>query len=231
MAYFFFLGDTLLPVTPAKLTVKVKNQNKTVDLINQYEVNILKQAGLTEIKFEALLPNVRYPFALYNNGFKDASYYLSVLEKYKKSKKPFQFIVSRKMPTGRGLAYTNIKVSLESYDIKESAGDGFDFVVSIELKQYREYGAKTATIKTSSSNNATVSKNSERDSKDASGSYVVKSGDTLWNISKESYGTATDWKQIYNANKNVIESAAKDHGKLSSSNGWWIYPGTKLVIP
>lgn len=41
--------------------------------------------------------------------------------------------------------------------------------------------------------------------------------------------------KIYNANKTVIEKAAKKHGRVSSAhngvNGWYIYDGTKLVIP
>ena len=134
MAYMFFMGATMLPVAPSKLNTKIKNQNKTVNLINLNEINILKSPGLTEINFDALLPNVKYPFAVYKEGFKSSAYYLGILEKLKISKKPFQFIVVRKTPTGKDLAYTNMKVSLENYEIKESAGDGFDIVVSISLK-------------------------------------------------------------------------------------------------
>ena len=61
--------------------------------------------------------------------------------------------------------------------------------------------------------------------------YTVKSGDCLWNISKKFYGNGSDWKIIYDANKSAIESDAKKHGKNSSSNGHWIYPGLKLTIP
>jgi len=233
MAYSFYLGDTLLPVSPSKLTTSIKNKNKTVDLINLSEINILKAPGLTEVKFDALLPNVEYPFATYNGGFKSAKSYLDVFESLKANKSPFQFIVSRSLPSGAVLSYTNMTVSLESYDIKESAGEGFDIVVSISLKQYKSYGGKTAQVKSSNSGTATatVSTSQERTSKSSAKSYTVKSGDTLSNIAKKSYGKSTNWKQIYTANKTVIESTAKKHGKTSSSNGWWIYPGTKLSIP
>ena len=231
MAYYFFLGETLLPVAPKKLNTKIKNQNKTIELINESQVNILKDAGLTEISFEVLLPNVKYPFAVYHNGFKGASYYLDILEGLKTSKKPFQFIVTRKMPNGSILSYTNIRVSLEEYEIKESADDGFDSGVTIKLKQYRNYGAKTAVIKTGSSGNSAVSTNSNREAKDAAKTYTVKSGDTLWNIAKQEYGNATDWKKIYEENQSVIEGTSKNYGRTSSSNGHWIYPGTEIVLP
>ncbi len=62
-------------------------------------------------------------------------------------------------------------------------------------------------------------------------SYTVKSGDTLWAISKRYYGSGTQYPKIYNANADLIESTAKAHGKKSSSNGHWIWPGEVLTIP
>ncbi len=61
--------------------------------------------------------------------------------------------------------------------------------------------------------------------------YVVKSGDTLWGISKKFYGTGTKHGVIYNANATVIETVAKEHGKCSSESGHWIWAGTELSIP
>lgn len=62
-------------------------------------------------------------------------------------------------------------------------------------------------------------------------SYTVVSGDTLWGISKKFYGTGTKYSIIYNANKDLIESTAKSHGKSSSDNGHWIWPGETFTIP
>lgn len=61
--------------------------------------------------------------------------------------------------------------------------------------------------------------------------YTIVSGDTLWKISTNHLKSGAKYMQIYNANSGVIESAAKLHGKSSSSNGHWIYPGTILTIP
>lgn len=65
----------------------------------------------------------------------------------------------------------------------------------------------------------------------SSGTYTVKSGDTLWRISKIYLGSGARYMEIYNLNASVIEAAAKAHGKSSSSNGHWIWPGTVLTIP
>lgn len=40
--YFFYLDKLLLPVAPEKLEMKIKNQNKTTNLINDGEINKIK---------------------------------------------------------------------------------------------------------------------------------------------------------------------------------------------
>lgn len=146
MAYYFYLDKLLLPVAPSKLQLKINNQNKTLTLINEGEINILKKAKLTDVDFEVLIPQVKYPFALYKDGFQKATYYLEKLESLKVNQQPFQFIVTRTLPDGSMLFDTNMKVSLEDYKVTEQSNEGFDLVVSISLKQYKDYGTKTANI-------------------------------------------------------------------------------------
>ena len=80
--YSFFLGNIQLPIPPEKMEMVINNQNTTINLINDQEVNILRKPGLTEITFEALIPQTKYPFASYPNGFKSASYFLEQFEKW-----------------------------------------------------------------------------------------------------------------------------------------------------
>ncbi len=146
MPYDFYLDKCLLPVPPPKLKVTVGNNNKTMTLINDGEINILKSPGLTDIKFECEIPQIKYPYACYKNGFKDASYFLDYFEKLKLIKRPFQFIVSRLSPMGKILVYTNIRVAMESYSVTESALNSFDFTAAFSLRQYRSYSAKTVKL-------------------------------------------------------------------------------------
>lgn len=64
-----------------------------------------------------------------------------------------------------------------------------------------------------------------------SNTYTIKAGDTLWSIAQKFYGDGSKWKLIYDANKDIIEKTAREHGRSSSENGHWIYPGVTLVIP
>ena len=222
--YDFYLKKCLLPIAPPKLSVKINNANETVTLINEGEINILKKAELTDIEFECRIPQEKYPFAVYKSGFKGADYFLDYFESLKTSKKPFQFIVCRKRPTGKRLFDTNIKVSMEDYKITEDAKNGFDVLVKIKLKQWRDYGTKTVNISFNMEKpKASVAPQREATTSPAPAAaqtYTVVKGDCLWNIAKKFYGNGSKYSIIYNANKSVI-----------GGNPNLIYPGQVLTIP
>lgn len=222
--YDFYLKKCLLPVPPEQLQIKINNANKTVTLINEGQVNLLKKAELTDIEFECLLPQVRYPFAVYKSGFKRAGHFLDYFEKLKTSRKPFQFIVSRRLPNGKKLFSTNIKVSLEDYKITEDAGEGFDVKVKIKLKQYRDFGTKTVKIDMDKIKpKVKEEKPRETDNSPtppAAQTYTVVSGDCLWKIAKYFYGNGALYTVIYDANRDVIGGDPN-----------LIYPGQVLTIP
>lgn len=222
--YDFYMSKCLLPVTPEKLELKISNQNKTMNLINEGEINILKKPGLTEIEFECTLPQVKYPYAVYKSGFKGADYFLDRFESLKTSEDPFQFIVCRRLPNDKKLFNTNIKVSMEDYKITEDAGDGFDVKVKVKLKQWRDYGTRTISIQIAAAKPvATVEPQREETASPAPATaqtYSVQKGDCLWNIAKRFYGNGAKYTIIYNANRDVV-----------GGNPNLIYPGQVLTIP
>lgn len=222
--YEIFLDRCLLPVPPSKLEIKINNSNKTLVLIDEGEINILKKAGLTDIEFTCEIPQVRYPYAVYKEGFRGAGYFLDYFETLKNSRKPFQFIVCRALPSARKLFGTNIKVTLEDYRLIEDAGDGFDLTVKVKLKQWRDYGTKTVNI-TMAGSKPTAAAEPQREAGKSpapaqAASYTVVKGDCLWNIAKKFYGNGSKYTVIYNANKGVI-----------GGNPNLIYPGQVLTIP
>lgn len=201
MSYVVYLDGVALPVTPSKIQMKIKNQNKTINLINDGEVNILKKAGLTDISFTAMIPHVKFPFAFYPGGFKEASFYVDKLERLKVENKPFQFICSRTLPGGKLLFDTNLKVSLEEYSIDEDASEGQSLEVSIKLKQYKDYGTKKVIITPNADAAvATVEKTRSTETAPSAKAYTVKSGDTLWAICKKQLGNGSKYPQVAKLN-------------------------------
>lgn len=222
MAYKMYIAGALMPITPSKVKVKINNQNKTLTLISGEEINILKEAKLTDVSFDVVLPQVPYPFT--NGGAQSADYYLSLFERLKQSKTPFQWILNRSRPDGVALFYSNLTVGLEDYQITDDAKEGFDLTVSVKLKQYRAFGTKTVQITPSPAPSqpatATVQKPPrETTSAPKAANYTVKSGDCLWNIAKKQLGDGSRWKEIYELNKDKIK------------NPNLIYSGQSLTMP
>lgn len=218
--YSFYFGRMQLPVTPQKLSLKIKGGNKTLTLVNEGEINFLRQPGLTEISFDVLLPMLgAYSFS---SDYHRPDYYLSAFSMLMTNATPFHFIVSRVSPSGELLFETNMKVSLENYTITEDAANGLDMTVSITLKQYIDYATKIVTVTSSATTGAvTLKEETPRETSTAPKTkvYTVKAGDTLWNIAKMCCGNGSEYTKIYSANKDKLESPNL------------IYAGQVLTIP
>lgn len=235
--YEMYIEKVLFPVTPGKLSVKINNSNKTITLINEGEVNLIKTPGLTDITIdELILPAFqKYPFAMYeDNKFRKAKYYLDKLEAWKKKKRPVRFRLIRTSPDGKKLLWDTVfDVSIENYEIIEDAKtQGFDVKVKLSMKEYRYWGAKKLVIRSKKkSSRKTAAKKKTRKTKDKAKTYTVKNGDMLAGIARKQLNDASKAKSIYALNKKTIETAARQHGRKSSSNGYYLYQGTVLKLP
>lgn len=214
MSYTCYLDGTEMP-TPGKLTVKIKGKNKTLILLNEGEINFLRQPGLTDLVVPFVFPML--------TGDHTPDFYLGILERLKTSKTATRFIMVRRSPDGRMLYDTNMRVSVEDYNITEDAKNGLDVSVDVNLKQWRDYGTKTVTVEQpkQSQQQQTVTVTKERDASTApkAKTHTVKKGDTLWALAAKYYGSGAQYTKIYNANKDKI------------SNPNLIYVGQVLTIP
>lgn len=205
--YYFYLGTMQIPIPPKEMTTTINGKNEVIELIGKGEVNIIKPAGLTEIAFKFLLPNSDYPFnqsMLFKS--KKASYYLDQLEKLKKQKMPFQFIVVRMKPKGDMLSMTNIKVTLEDYTVDEDSDNGFDAYANIRLKQYKPWGSKRIEIKTDKDGVAkgTVTQSRSVEGKTTNESVKASKGATLRQIVKRELGNTDNLFKIAAVNKVAV---------------------------
>lgn len=230
MAYYFYLDDMMLPIPPAKMDIRIKNKNKTISLINEGEINIIKTEGLKDISFELLLPNSNYPFADYSQSnteigvsafnnifsgsigflgeflndysFKSAEYYLDKIRTAKESKQPLRLIIMRMTPNFEVLFDTNLLVTIENYSIREDAKNGFDAIVPLQLKEYKYYATKEVEVKTDENGKETYTIKENRP--------TDKITPSVWKITKEksvyeavklASGGSLNWRSVMNLNK------------------------------
>lgn len=210
-------SEIRIPLLPEQINVKSGDGRfVTYDIMGKGEVAIPTGVGLSSVSWESEFPGENWPDPSMLRDKRRAQSYHSQIEQWKERKTPLNIIV-----TGYPI---NKDVYISKYTATASGPFG-SIAYEIEFTESKEIVVTTTTVKTN-----TASKKRKRTTK---GSYIhtVKSGDTLWSISQKYYYTGTDWKKIYNANKEIIEQTAKKHGKSSSNNGHWIYPGIRLKVP
>lgn len=188
-----------LPLSPKSYKTKVKTANKTIDLIKNGEINILKDVGLREFEFEILLPKDD-TLVYYKNRFKEPIFYLNKFRNFVINKKPIRFIIIRKLQNGAELFETNLLVSIEDYEVTENAGEEGDFYVKLKLKEYRTVSVDVLKLVDNEKNKTKVVKEASRVSKEPGKNYKVKKGDTLWKIAQLQLGNGDMWKQIADLN-------------------------------
>ena len=200
--YTFYLGNIIFPVAPESVNIKINNQNKTLTLINEGEINILKSEGLREISFEVLIPHQKYPFARYLGGVLPIQHYVEALKAMKAVKKPVQFIIIRNMKNIAGIYNTNIKVALEDFDLVDDAGKyGEDIGISIRLKEYREKSSTViSTVGVSGDKTEYILTKTRESTREIPKNYIVKTEDNLFLIAKKQLGDGAKAQEILKLN-------------------------------
>ncbi|MDO4305982.1 MAG: LysM peptidoglycan-binding domain-containing protein [Eubacteriales bacterium] len=218
---------TQFPMMPEKISLGADAKFMTYSIISLGDVKIPRGKGIKEISWSGIFPGKPRK----NNPLVAAwiapDTLIKRMEQYRDNGTVCNLLV-----TGTCINYS---VYVSSFKGKYTGGSGdfqyeIKFIIATEIKIYT---TKELKIKTPAKTKRTASKKSQK--KSSSGSktttYTAKSCDTLSRIALKQLGKAARYPEIYKLNKNKIESEAKKHGKKSSNNGHWIYPGTKLTIP
>ena len=106
---------------------------------------------------------------------------------------------------------------IENFNSGESDSSG-DVKFTIELKEYIEVTPELKEDKSKESAGAKFVP-TDNSNKTVYKDYVIKKGDTLWDIAKTFYKDATRWPEIYERNKKVI-----------GSNPHYILPGQVIKV-
>lgn len=217
-----------LPILPPSFEVMMENGHTTVNVQTKGEVSILGKKGLKSVDLTSFFPAQDYPFAAYPKD-REPYDYISKIEEW--AEKAIRLTITD--------TNINMECTIQSFNYGEPDGSG-DVEYTLSLQEYRppvytQVVSENTGTNTEASTSLKKTTKTKRTSKKSPKTYEVRQGDTLWDIAKRAYGSGSEESKIYNANKSIIEKTAKKYGFSSSSHngipGWWIFPGTKLVIP
>lgn len=246
-AHEFWLDNLLLPITPSKLKINIKNRNTTVDLVNGDEINILKKPGLTEIEFEFRLPANGYYFqnSLYTPGMvldrleKMKNRLRTNLRTYTENSSGTEYaapVIFRVIAKDVRISYYLKGVSIEDYSIIQDASKGKDFIVSIRLKDYKYYRtivykevkpnqpAQAETSRPISNNNPNAN------ATPAGTKHTVKSGENFSDLCLKYMrdGSKAMTDKMYQKNKATMDEWNKKNGQVKYPKT--IYSGEVLYF-
>lgn len=194
-----------LPVTPSEFELRQAHNNTVVNITNLGELNLIGKKGLASMTVSSFFPSKDYHFCKYQ-GFPKPYECVKLIQGWKDSGKPIRVIVTN--------TPINYAMAIDSFVFGEKDGTG-DVYFTLELKEY-VFVKASKTEKVTPSGTELKIPQTKRESKSIPSTYTVKSGDTLYAISKRLTGNMSNAKAI--AQKNGI----KDMNK--------IYVGQKLVI-
>ncbi len=205
--YEVFVDGLLLPIAPSKITVKIKNENKVITLLNGQELNLINAPGLTDIDMDILLPSDDFAAVM---NFQSQSTFLDKFEslkKYDKKSKVFSLIINRSNSKG-GLADSAFqRVTLEDYKINEDVKQGFELPVTLSFKQYIPPIINKLTVKEGKDGSLEMSKETSKiNGRPDIIRYTVKENDTLSVIVKQYLGETSIDKINEIAKKNNISN-------------------------
>lgn len=187
-----------LPINPATVEFTEKQLNQVITLLNAGEANMKGERGLKNVKLSSFFPSAKSPF--YKYADREPGKYISMLEEWKTAKAVVRLII------------TDMKINLAmlidelAYSMRE--GDD-DIYYTITLSEYRTLNVPAVQSSTRVRSNGLL----ERPAPASAKTHTVVSGDTLWGIAKQNYGSGSSYPKIYGANSGIIEASAKKDRK------------------
>lgn len=179
-----------LPVTPF-FTIETSQGVETMTLHQLSEISLPGLKGLDGMTLESFFPHVgaTYGFMQYSPP-PDPWECVAMIKRWKESRRPMRVIITE----------TDINVAMLIKSFNYGVADGTkDVKWQLDLLEYVFLPAAVpATAR------ATTSENAVAGSHEGDTEWTIKYGDTLTGIAKAVYGDTSMWKEIYEANRDLI---------------------------
>ncbi|MGY0692615.1 LysM peptidoglycan-binding domain-containing protein [Virgibacillus sp. FSP13] len=203
------------PVNPETVDVQTEKQIDTITLNDIGEIDVPTGERRAGYQFSSFLPKYHDSYCQYQN-IPDPDAAIKQLIKMREQGKPVRLLISQ--------SSINELVLITNVNHQIKGGEVGDVYFDIEMRSWKEVKVRKTTRK------ITVPKRPRPNPKPKSKTYVVKKGDTLWDIAREYYGSGLKWRKIWNVSSNKSMLIKRD-SRNKTDPGHWIFPGQSLVIP
>lgn len=216
------------PSLPERIKGSMSAKYQSFDIISKGAVKAPKGTEVSEISWDGEFfgPSKQNEPIIRKGHYQEPNKCIAQLKKWYEDGETLNLIVTE--------TWINMDVTLSNFS-PEVYGAYGNVEYSISFAEHKDLKIfTTSELKIAAFVKKTVPRNDGGQQQSSSkGSYTVKSGDNLWKIARQFYGgSGSDWKKIYDANRDVIESTANKYRKgKGSDNGHWIYPGEAFAIP
>ncbi|HBJ1645649.1 LysM peptidoglycan-binding domain-containing protein [Clostridium botulinum] len=202
----------VLPVLPQEIEISDSGDNKTHNVINLGEVNVINIPKLTKISFKSYFPRNDEPYVNDKHFFRPHEY-MNRLNIWRQNAEKIRFIF-----IGSEFEINDL-FSIENLKFTEKGGEVGDIYYSIELKRYKSYYATRAVVMETKNGVIVENYNTTLRPNDnvKVNTHRVVEGETLWHIAKKYLGDGNRYKEIAELN--------------NISNPDLIYPGQVFNIP
>lgn len=205
----------IIPVNPESITPANSASNSNIDIIGLGKATRKGEPGLTGFTLESFFPG---PNSIFYTGVKPKSAIKFIQEIWETEN--IENNVARITVTGIPVPI-NMYFVIESFEYDHNAGEEEDIYYRLQIKKYVPYGVKIVNENGTNSDNIRVTSTNVQvvNTNNTQTTYKVKSGDSLFAITKKYTGNGNRWKELYELNKDKI------------NNPNLIYPNQNLTIP
>ena len=195
-----------LPWPLQEHNISSSHNTYSFDTINMGEVLAIGKKKLREMTISSYFPAKPYPF-LFSQTFPEPSVCIEMINKWRLSGKPIRVAI---MDTD-----INLAMAIESFDYGKEDGDGSgDVAFTLTLREYSYLNVERSK---KPSKKAGLKERPREAKANQGGTYIVKKGDTLWDLADKRLGSGSRWREIAKLN------GVKDPRRLQI--------GTKLKMP
>lgn len=178
-----------LPVTPKEFSIGDSQNNKTLQITEAGEINLLGFRNLKTLTLEGFFPNGHdYPFVV-SDEVKGPYEYIAILQRWKESHKPIRVVITQ--------SDVNLAMGIESiqYGVRDGSGD-VNFTLS--LKEYRFLNVPSAD--NAKQIDDTTGLKERPDESVVPEKVKVKQGQDVMDAAKKAYGDYRHWRRVAESN-------------------------------